>query len=212
MDAAGDRFAAVVVEDGDVNPVAPAVEKLDPHARGFHHLLLLHVSPPDLTHLILALLHRHRRRRNGGDLDVGGARPGILRLAPAGEIIPDELVGRRRGQRMDVGRRPPVHFHAEIEGFLRVLGAGQDQARFALPVLHEGMLVEVGKRNAGDDETRPGGDDLQGLDCAVRVGVLPGPQVVAPGVASRYLGLSSPQILPSPFIPWQQLVVLVREG
>ena len=180
VDAAGDRFAAVVVEDGNVNPVAPAVEKLDPHARGFHHLLLLHVAPPDLTHLLLALLHRHRCRRNGGYFDVGGARLWILRLAPAGEIIADELVRRRCGQWMDVGRRPPVHFHAEIERFLRVLGAGEDQARFALPVLHEGMLVEVGKGKAGDDEARTGGDDLQGLDRTVRMGVLPGPQVIAP--------------------------------
>ena len=83
VDAAGDRFAAVVVEDGDVNPVAPAVEKLHPHARGFHRLLLFHVAPPDLTHLIFALLHRHRRRRNGGDLHVGRARPGIPAPPPS---------------------------------------------------------------------------------------------------------------------------------
>ena len=196
MDATGDRPSRVVIEDVDVYPVPPPVQKLHAHARRLDHLLLLDVPPFDLADGFLALLHRHRRGRDGRHFEVGRARLRVLRLAPAGEIVADEVIGRCLGQGMDVGGDTPVHVHAQVEGLFGVLGIGQRKACLAFPLANERMLVGLRNRQSGDDERRPGRDDLQRYDLAVGMGVPPGPEVVSPGIVARDFRLALARVAP----------------
>ncbi len=214
MDAAGHGSAGVVVEDVDVHPVSAPVEEFNAHARGFDHLLLLDVSPLDLADFFLALLYRNRRGRNGSHLHVGRARLRILGFSPAGEIIVDEIIGRSLGQGMHIGRRSPVHLHTQVKGFFRVFGIGEHQARFALPLAHEGMFVRMGNSEPCDDESgagRTGRNNLKRFDLAVRVRVPPGPEEVSLGIVSRNFRLTPAHVGPMPLVTPHQQLTVVRE-
>ena len=211
MDAARDRLARIVIKHSDVNPVPSPIQEFHTHARGLDHLLLLHITPLDLPHLFLALLHRHRSRRRGSDLDISRTRFGILRFSPTGEIIIDKIISRRFGQWMNISCRSSIHLHAKVKRPFRIFGMGQNQTRLPLPVSHKGILIEMRKRNTGDNKTRTTRNNLQRLDCAIRLRILPRPQKITAGRPARHLGLTSPHTLPSPFVTRHQLVVLIRK-
>ena len=112
---------------------------------------------------------------------------------------------------MDVGGNAPVHIHAQIEGLVGVFRIGQGQARLALPLADEGVLVRVGNRQAGDDERRTGRYHLQRLDFAVGMGVPPRPEEVAPGIVARNLGLAAARVTPCAAVAPHLHLALVRE-
>ena len=152
-----------------------------------------HLTLPDL---FFALRHRYRRGWDGRHFDVGRARLRVLGLAPPGEIIAQEIIGRSLGQGMDVGSDAPVHFHVQVEGLFGVLGIGQRKARLAFALADEGMLVGLRNRQSGDDEGRTGRNHFHRFDLAVGMGVPPGPEEVPPGIVARDFRLALARVAP----------------
>src|SRR5205823_5007944 len=77
---------------------------------------------------------------------------------------------------------------------------------------HEGVLVEVAEGHAGDQEGRAPRDELDALDHAIGLGVLPAPQVEVLGPAERVLAEPRPRVAPAPLEARQVAVEVVGHG
>ncbi len=198
VDPARYRPPGRVIDDGNVHPVAAAFRQLKRDLAGVRPPVTLHVAPAHPAEFVAAPPDRDGGRRKRGDRRVRGR---SLGRSPAGPVV-------LAWQRLRIGRGAPVHDDIEDP----VPPVPRHQPHRTPRRADERVLVNVARRDAGDDEPRAPRDELDPFDRSFPMRIFPAPQVVPGGSSLDVLRQTPPGLVPAPLETRPVVVAGVGDG
>ena len=200
MDTARNRLPSVVIQHGNVHPVAPRVYQLDPDpCFGFGFSLFFHLTPLHTAQRILTVLDSHRCGRIGRDFHIGRTDFFVAAFPPPLEVIGQELFGRFLRKRVRIGGDSPVHFNFQIASPFGVLFLSERDDYRPFGRTENRWFFQVAEGDGPDVKARPFGFDPNRGDLLPRFRIGPIPEKESLGPFLVYFGLTKTSLVESAF-------------